>query len=103
MWLVLNFGNRQQYVSTHMCDDLCLAPEEFNASYFNFLLRGPKVAGESNPLDWLPKSMWNAVQALAQLEDFTKLPADMQEASPRFSISSFGVVLTSLLLKLKKM
>ena len=63
---------------------LQVGSEEFNQTYLNFLLRGPKVAGEENPLDWLPSSMWNSIQALSQIDEFSKLPADMQEASPRF-------------------
>ena len=52
---------------------------------FQFLLRGPRKQGEENALSaWLPNSAWDACQALAELEDFGKLPSDLVEAAPRF-------------------
>ena len=62
--------------------------EEFSASAFSFLLRGPKKLGDSLPavLDWLPETAWNSVSALADLDggEFSKLPADLVEAPARF-------------------
>jgi dynein heavy chain len=58
--------------------------EEFDADLFSFLMRGPKKLGESNPLDWLPDPAWNSVQALAEIDDFAKLPSDLVEAPARF-------------------
>merc|ERR1719453_2785805 len=56
-----------------------------NQTEFDFLLRGPRKAGEENPLvAWLPTSAWDACAALADLEDFGKLPSDLVEAAPRF-------------------
>ncbi|KAH8058855.1 dynein light chain binding protein [Aureococcus anophagefferens] len=52
---------------------------------FQFLLRGPRKTGEENPLiAWLPTSAWDSCQALAELEEFGKLPSDLVEAAPRF-------------------
>jgi dynein heavy chain len=52
---------------------------------FDFLLKGPKKASDENPLQsWLPRPAWEACQALADLDDFGKLPADLVEAAPRF-------------------
>jgi dynein heavy chain len=61
-----------------------IGDEPVNRTFFNFLLRAPKKADKENPLDWLPNPAWNTVQALAELEGFDRLPADLQEASPRF-------------------
>jgi dynein heavy chain len=52
---------------------------------FDFLLKGPKKTSDENPLQsWLPRPAWEACQALADLDDFGKLPADLVEAAPRF-------------------
>lgn len=59
-------------------------------SYMQFLVRGPKKfsandsEGDQNPIEWLPTSQWIGINALAQLEEFAKLPQDMKEASSRF-------------------
>ncbi|TYZ65632.1 hypothetical protein PybrP1_006817 [[Pythium] brassicae (nom. inval.)] len=61
-------------------------------NYMQFLLRGPKkvAAGggdsdaEPNPIDWLPNAQWGAVNALAALDEFQKMPQDLKEASSRF-------------------
>ena len=39
------------------------APEEMD-----FLIKGIPRIGVENPLDWLPDTAWNMVQALSQLE-----------------------------------
>ena len=57
---------------------------EVEPEHFRFLITGPKKLGEANPLAWLPISAWNALQALADVEEFAKLPSDMVEAPTRF-------------------
>ena len=61
-------------------------PEEFNHTAFNFLIRGPRKGGETVPenLPWMPLNFWESLMALGDLEEFGKLPADMQEAPQRF-------------------
>jgi dynein heavy chain len=61
-------------------------PEEFNHTAFNFLIRGPRKGGETVPenLPWVPMNFWESLMALGDLEEFGKLPADMQEAPQRF-------------------
>jgi len=49
-----------------------------------FLLTGPKKIGDANPVPWLPDTAWNSLQALAEVEEFHKLPADIVEAPTRF-------------------
>ena len=39
---------------------------------------------DSNPIEWLPNALWYSCNALADVPGYTKLPFDMQEASPRF-------------------
>jgi dynein heavy chain len=58
--------------------------DELVPAHFDFLIRGPKKLGEDNPLDWLQPAAWNSVQALADLEEFTKFPTDLVDAAPRF-------------------
>ncbi|KDO31249.1 hypothetical protein SPRG_03866 [Saprolegnia parasitica CBS 223.65] len=57
-------------------------------TYMQFLLRGPKKTAsgdaDANPIDWLPNAQWYAIQALATLEEFNKMPQDLREASSRF-------------------
>jgi dynein heavy chain len=57
---------------------------EVDTLLFRFLMMGPKKSGLDNPLEWLPKSAWDAVQALGDLEDFSRFPGDLVEAAPRF-------------------
>ena len=61
-----------------------LTKEEFNADYFNFLMRGPKKLGEDNPLAWLPTPYWNSCLALGDLDEFARFPSDLTEAPTRF-------------------
>ena len=35
-------------------------------------------------MEWLPAPSWQTVQALGDLEEFSRFPGDMVEASPRF-------------------
>jgi dynein heavy chain len=57
---------------------------EVDQNLFRFLMFAPKKVAGENPLDWLPKSAWDSVQALGDLEDFTRFPGDLVEAAPRF-------------------
>jgi len=58
---------------------------DWSENVFEFLVRLPKDDFGENPLDeWLPDSSWQAVQKLAEIEEFSKLPNDMIEAGPRF-------------------
>merc|ERR1711990_1032798 len=61
-----------------------LADLEINTAHVNFLMRAPKKLGEDNLVDWLPNSAWQSVQALADLDEFQRFPADLVEAAPRF-------------------
>jgi len=60
-------------------DDLGFTPDGLR-----FLLRGSRKGEEASPLEWLPKSSWGMVQALAEMEEFQKLPSDLYESAPRF-------------------
>jgi dynein heavy chain len=56
----------------------------FGPKYLNFLLRGPIKPGEENPIEWLPQSAWDAVQALIEIEGFERFASDFEENAPRF-------------------
>jgi len=49
-----------------------------------FLMRAPMKPVEENPVEWLPITAWQTVNALGDLEEFQRFPGDMVEASPRF-------------------
>lgn len=48
---------------------------ELKVDKFEFLLRGPRVAGVDNPLsEWVSDSSWATVHALKELDDYASLP-----------------------------
>ena len=58
---------------------------ELQQQKFDFLLRGPKVLGEENPLsEWVSDSVWASVQALKELEDYASLPDDLVGSAKRW-------------------
>ena len=58
---------------------------ELSAIFFDFLLKGPKVAGRGNPLpEWMPDSAWASVQALKEIEEFGALPDDIIGSAKRW-------------------
>jgi len=59
---------------------------ELNQEHFDFLLRCPKDTKNEKPfeLEWLPDGSWFAVQALKEIEGFTKLSDDLVSSSKRF-------------------
>jgi len=57
--------------------------EEFNFSYFNFLMRGPSRSDIENPIsEWLPNPAWFAVQKLTELEGFESFAQNMEKDAP---------------------
>jgi dynein heavy chain len=56
----------------------------WNEAHFQFLLRAPTKYTEKNPLPWLPDGAWASILALCEFDEFSKLPGDMIDASPRF-------------------
>ena len=59
--------------------------EELRAEHFDFLIRRPAPSKIlENPIDWLPNSVWLSICALAEIEEFARLPVDIEEASSRF-------------------
>jgi dynein heavy chain len=49
-----------------------------------FLLFGPKATEEKSPISWVTDVMWSGLRDLSLLDGFEKLPADVEENSPRF-------------------
>ncbi|CAK0818714.1 unnamed protein product [Prorocentrum cordatum] len=57
--------------------------EEYNASYLNFLLRAPGMAGMENPLsEWLPSKNWGLTLRLSELEGFDSFATNMEKDAP---------------------
>eukprot|EP00931_Biecheleriopsis_adriatica_P107676 TRINITY_DN819_c0_g1_i4.p1 TRINITY_DN819_c0_g1~~TRINITY_DN819_c0_g1_i4.p1 ORF type:complete len:2563 (-),score=618.44 TRINITY_DN819_c0_g1_i4:48-7736(-) len=57
--------------------------EEFNVSYFNYLLRAPQVMGAENPLaEWLPNKNWGLVLKLNDLDGFDSFAQNMEKDAP---------------------
>jgi len=48
----------------------------------DFLIKGIPRIGVENPLDWLPDTAWNMVQALSQLEEFKTFAINMEKDAP---------------------
>jgi dynein heavy chain len=61
-----------------------LTDVEMTPDQFNFLMRCPKKLAEENPLEWLPNASWLSINALCDLEEFSKFGSDVVEAAPRF-------------------
>jgi len=59
---------------------------ELNMEHFEFLLRCPKDTKNEKPfeLEWLSDGSWFAVQAVKEIEGFTKLSDDLVSSSKRF-------------------
>ena len=48
---------------------------ELKVDKFEFLLKGPRVAGVDNPLsEWVSDASWGTVHALKELDDYAALP-----------------------------
>jgi dynein heavy chain len=57
--------------------------EEYNSTFFQFLLRAPMAIGVENPLaDWLPHKNWGMVLKLSELEGFDSFAQNMEKDAP---------------------
>eukprot|EP00746_Dinoflagellata_sp_MGD_P094656 gnl/MRDRNA2_/MRDRNA2_37720_c0_seq1.p1 gnl/MRDRNA2_/MRDRNA2_37720_c0~~gnl/MRDRNA2_/MRDRNA2_37720_c0_seq1.p1 ORF type:complete len:2173 (+),score=502.56 gnl/MRDRNA2_/MRDRNA2_37720_c0_seq1:470-6520(+) len=57
--------------------------EDFNPTFFNFLMLGPTRSDVENPLiEWLPNTAWNSVQKLIELEGFESFAQNMEKDAP---------------------
>jgi dynein heavy chain len=62
---------------------LARLPEEFNRTYFDFLVRAPGIIALDNPLgDWLPNKNWGLVLKLSELEGFENFAVNMEKDAP---------------------
>ncbi|CAE8597984.1 unnamed protein product [Polarella glacialis] len=58
-------------------------PEDYNASYFNYLMKAPFAVGMENPLqEWLPTKNWGLVLKLTELEGFDSFATNMEKDAP---------------------
>ena len=56
---------------------------DWNPAMMNFLLNCVPKTDDPNPLaDWLPNQSWFAVQRLAEIDEFKKLPDSMEKELP---------------------
>ena len=51
----------------------------FSNEGLRMMLVGARTQEDKSPISWLPDSIWGGVKALATLEDFERLPNDMEE------------------------
>ena len=52
---------------------------------FDWLLRGPRVAGTDNPLaEWIPTPNWECIQSLREVEGYDALPGDLEGSAKRW-------------------
>jgi len=56
----------------------------WNAAHFDYLVRAPKSNSTDKGVDWLPQSVWQAIQKLVEMEEFSKLASDMIASPNRF-------------------
>ncbi|CAD7941439.1 unnamed protein product [Amoebophrya sp. A120] len=57
--------------------------EDYNATYMDFLLKGPVKPGIENPIaEWLPNTAWFAVNKLVDLEGFDSFAQNMEKDAP---------------------
>jgi dynein heavy chain len=47
-----------------------------------FLIKGKSRPGTENPLEWLPQTAWDSVQALIQLNEFQNFAQNMEKDAP---------------------
>jgi dynein heavy chain len=79
------FERHKLIVSTQLCVAVLRQRGELQQAKFEVLLRGPKVMGVDNPLaDWVPESVWGAVQALRELDDYASLADDLVGSAKRW-------------------
>jgi dynein heavy chain len=56
----------------------------FSPEYLRTMLLGPRGVDEKSPIPWLPDAIWAAIKTLGMLEDFERLPGDIEENPSRF-------------------
>merc|ERR1719421_706509 len=68
---------------TFKCFALLQLQEEWNPTFFNFLMTGPSLSDVENPLtEWLPNTAWFGVQKLIELEGFESFAQNMEKDAP---------------------
>uniref|UniRef100_A0A061SKG9 Flagellar outer dynein arm heavy chain beta n=1 Tax=Tetraselmis sp. GSL018 TaxID=582737 RepID=A0A061SKG9_9CHLO len=79
------FERHKLIMGTQLVMSILRQRGELQQQKFDFLLRGPKVLGEENPLpEWISDSVWASVQALKELEDYSTLPDDLVGSAKRW-------------------
>jgi dynein heavy chain len=79
------FERHKLIMATQLVMAILRGRGELQQQKFDFLLRGPKVLGEENPLsEWVSDSVWASVQALKELDDYSSLPDDLVGSAKRW-------------------
>ena len=79
------FERHKLIMGTQLVMAILRAKGDLQQNKFDYLLRGPKVLGEENPLsEWISDSIWANVQALKEIEDYSILPDDLQGSAKRW-------------------
>lgn len=79
------FERHKLLVATQLCMAILHHSGHLAADKFDYLLRGPQVMGQANPVsDWVSPSCWAAVLALKELEEYRNLPDDLVASSKRW-------------------
>jgi dynein heavy chain len=74
-----------QLVVALMQNDVIPSEENgFSPEGLRVMLLGPRAIEEKSPVSWLPENTWSALRTLAQLEEFERLPGDIEENPSRF-------------------
>ena len=56
----------------------------FSSDMLRAMLVGPKTSDEKSPITWLSDSVWASIKTLSLLEEFERLPGDIEENPSRF-------------------
>jgi len=80
------FSRHKLVFASQLCFRIMAKAGELNYEHFNFLVRSPKDTKNEKPfeLEWLPDGSWFTVQALKEIEGFSKLGDDLVSSSKRF-------------------
>jgi dynein heavy chain len=79
------FERHKLLVATQLCMRILHKHGELSTEKFQYLLRGPKVVGPTNPVpEWLPESSWQSVLALKEMHDYHALAEDLVSSAKRW-------------------
>jgi dynein heavy chain, axonemal len=79
------FERHKLIVATQLCIAILRQEGKLHAAKLDFLLRGPRLVGQENPLkEFISDGIWGCVMALRDLDDYATLPDDLQGSAKRW-------------------